>query len=69
MDMDRALAALEDLEALVGQEALDLAVLVGLALEDLEDQVDLEVLAEGQAMVDPLLHHLEAAMDAVVCHL
>ncbi len=63
MDMDRALAALEDLEA------LDLAVLVAPALEDLEGQVDLEVLAGGQATVDHHLHHLEAAMDAAVCHL
>ncbi len=66
MDMDRALAAQEDLAAQEVQEALALAVLAAPALADLED---LEVLAEGQAMVDPLLHHLEAAMDAVVCHL
>lgn len=64
MDMDRALAAQEDLAALVGQE-----VLVAQALEALEGQVDLEVLAGGQAMVDHRHHHLEAAMDAAVCHL
>ncbi len=64
MDMDRAQEAQEDLAALVG-----LAVLAAPALEDLEDQVDLEVLAGGQVTVDHLLHHLEAAMDAAVCHL
>ncbi len=63
MDMDRALAAQEDLAA------LDLAVLEAPALEDLEDQEDLEVLAGGQATVDHHLHHLEAAVDAAVCHL
>ncbi len=61
MDMDRAQAAQEDLAVQEIQEAL--------ALEDLEGQVDLEVLAGGQVMVDHLLHHLEAAMDAAVCHL
>ncbi len=63
MDMDRALAAQEV------QEALDLEALEAPALEDLEGQVALEVLAGGQATVDHLLHHLEAVMDAAVCHL
>ncbi len=66
MDMDRALVAQEDLAALVG---LDLVAQAAPALEDLEDQVDLEVLAGGQATVDHHLHHLEAAMDVAVCHL
>lgn len=69
MDMDRALAAQEDLAAQEVQEALALAAQEALALEDLEGQVDLEVLAGGQATVDHHLHHLEAAMDAAVCHL
>ncbi len=57
MDMDRALEAQEDLEV---QAALDLAALEAPALEDL---------AGGRATVDHLLHHLEAAVDAAVCHL
>ncbi len=69
MDMDRAQEAQEDLEAQEVQEAQDLVVLVAPALEDLEGQVDLEVLAGGQATVDHHLHHLEAAVDAAVCHL
>ncbi len=69
MDMDRALEAQEDLEAQEVQAALDLAALEAPALEDLEGQVALEVLAGGRATVDHLLHHLEAVMDAAVCHL
>ncbi len=69
MDMDRAQEAQEDLAAQEVQEALDLAALEAPALEDLEGQAGLEVLAGGQAMVDHLLHHQEAAMDAAVCHL
>ncbi len=69
MDMDRAQEAQEDLAVQAVQEAQDLAVLVAPALEDLEDQAGLEVLAGGQAQVDHHLHHLEAAVDAAVCHL